>query len=346
MVNEYDILATDCCGPSLEDIFNRLGRQFSPRALCFLACQLLSRLEFAHSRSILHGDLGPNSVTISYFPWQCQQVILSCPVSTTRPGYSAHDDLLALGDLIFYLSSGTASWGEFQQYQYNGKLTNKPNILDRYTDAVFSSDTPDYSALRKIFHNQYVDYPIPMLFSSNNLQMASEESAIPGEKRLFEILKSKLSDVGRRIGDPTAAWSQKKGINLLQTLPNILQIYTDILVRYCPSHLDRFSFLRPYQLPNRLWLDLLWYVGNVRNAPAPFQKVIVGTIYKYITTLLEIIPFGKMYWVRYLAILASLSKELEIGFQRRIWDQTRLYWQDQAKTDEVGITEITCSPVV
>lgn len=193
-----------------------------------------------------------------------------------------------------------------------------------------------------------MDYSIPIPFSSDTPQMASEESPIQGSRaeRLFEILEFKLSDIGRQVGDPTTAWSKKRGINLLQTLPNILQIYTEILVRYCPSHLDKYSFSRPYHLPKRLWLDLLWYVGNARNAPAPFQKAIVGTIYKYITTLLEIIPFGKMYWVRYLAILASLFKELEIGFQRRIWDQTSLYWQDQAKEVKPGVTEITSPPVI
>ena len=105
------------------------------------------------------------------------------------------------------------------------------------------------------------------------------------------------------------------------TLPNIFQIYTELLVWHCPSNLKRCSLFRPYHLSNRLWLDLLWYVGNVRNAPAPFQKALVGTIYRYITVLLEIIPFEKTYWVRYLAILAYLSKELEVGFQRRIWEQ-------------------------
>lgn len=147
MVNGHDILAIDCFGPSLEQFFNQMGHQFSSEYLYLLADQLLSCLEFAHSRFIVHGDLNPYSVTLSYFPWQFQQIVLSCPISAARPGYSAHDDLLVLGDLIHYFSSSSVSWVEFQQDQYNGKITKKPAIFNQYTDAVFSADPPDYSAL-------------------------------------------------------------------------------------------------------------------------------------------------------------------------------------------------------
>ncbi|OJJ80479.1 casein kinase family protein, partial [Aspergillus glaucus CBS 516.65] len=286
MVNDHDILAIDRCGPSLEHVFNQLGRQFSSRYLYLLADQLLSRLEFAYSRFIVHGDLNPHSVTLSYFPWQFQQIVPSCPISAARPGYSAHDDLLALGDLIYYFSSGTASWGEFHRDQYNGKFAKKPAIFDGYTDAVFSADPPNYSALRRIFcdAHQYMDCSIPISYSGEALELESETSAIlrSSTERLFEVLGSKISEVGRKTGDPSAAWSQNRGISLLQTLPNILQIYTELLFRHCPSHLRECSLFRPYHLPNRLWLDLLWYVGNVRSAPAPFQKAVVGTIYRYI----------------------------------------------------------------
>ena len=351
MVNGHDILAINHFGPSLEHFFNQMGRQFSSEYLYLLADQLLSRLEFAHSRFIVHGDLNPYSVTISYFPWQFQQIVLSCPTSAARPGYSAHDDLLALGDLIHYFSSGTVSWVEFQRDQYNGKFTKKPAFFDRYTDAVFSADPPDYSALRKIFcdAHQYMDFSIPISSSGKVLELESEMSAIlrSSTKQLFEVLGSKISEVGRKTGDPTAAWSQHRGVNLLQALPNILQIYTELMFRYCSPHSKECSLFRPYRLPNHLWLDLLWYVGNARSAPAPFQKAVVGTIYRYITILLEVIPFEKIYWVGYLAVLAHLSKEMEVGFQRRIWEQTRLYWENQVKQVKAeGITNMADSHLI
>ena len=79
----------------------------------------------------------------------------------------------------------------------------------------------------------------------------------------------------------------------------------------------------------------------MRSASAPFQKAVVGTIYRYITTLLEVIPLEKIYWVGYLAVLARLSKEMKVGFQRQIWDQTRLYWENQVKKVKAeGITNM------
>ena len=180
MVNGHDILAINRCGPSLEHVFNQLRHQFSSRYLYLLADQLLSHLEFAHSRFIVHEDLNPHSVTISYFSWQFQQIVLSCPISAARPGYLAHDNLLALGDLIYYFSSGMASWGEFQRHQYNGKIAKKPAVFDGYTDAVFSADPPDYSALRRIFcdAHQYMDCSISISYSGETLELESETSAI------------------------------------------------------------------------------------------------------------------------------------------------------------------------
>lgn len=108
----------------------------------------------------------------------------------------------------------------FNNTSIMGKLAKKPAILDRYSDAVFSADPPDYSALRKIFHDvhQCMDCSIPISFSDDTLNLRSEKSAIPrsSTERLFEILGSNLSDVGRQTGDPTAAWSQQRGISLLQ----------------------------------------------------------------------------------------------------------------------------------
>lgn len=187
-----------------------------------------------------------------------------------------------------------------------------------------------------------MDCSIPISSSGETLELESEMSAIlrSSTERLFEVLGSKISEVGRKTGDPTAAWSQHRGINLLQTLPNILQIYTGLMFRYCSPHSKECSLFRPYHLPNRLWLDLLWYVGNACSALTPSQKAVVDTTYRYITILLEVIPFEKIYWVGYLAVLARLSKEMEVGFQRRIWEQ-RLYRENQVKQVKAeGITNM------
>ena len=76
-----------------------------------------------------------------------------------------------------------------------------------------------------------MDFSIPISSSGKILELESEMSAIlrSSTKRLFEVLGSKISEVGHKTGDPTVAWSQHQGVNLLQALPNILQIYTELM---------------------------------------------------------------------------------------------------------------------
>ena len=57
LFSRYHCLVMDQLGASLEDVFNFCQRKFSMKTVLLIVDQLLSRIEYIHSKNFLHRDV-------------------------------------------------------------------------------------------------------------------------------------------------------------------------------------------------------------------------------------------------------------------------------------------------
>ena len=158
---KYNILVMELLDKSLEDLFSKL-KHFSLKTTCMLAVQMLTVLEFIHTRHIIHRDIKPdnfvmglkkNSQTLYLLDfglakkYRSSTTLIQYPMinkkkltGTARYAsinalrgleQSRRDDLEAVGYVLMYLLRGSLPW---QGLQAKNKEERYKKIMQKKID--------------------------------------------------------------------------------------------------------------------------------------------------------------------------------------------------------------------
>jgi casein kinase 1 alpha len=158
----YNVLVMDLLGPSLEDLFNFCGRQFTLKTVLMLVDQMIGRLEFLHMKNFIHRDIKPDNFLMG-IGRHCNKLFLidfglakkyrdfrsrlhipyredkNLTGTARYASVNAHlgieqsrrDDMESLGYVLMYFNRGTLPWqglkatNKKQKYE---KISEKKNV--------------------------------------------------------------------------------------------------------------------------------------------------------------------------------------------------------------------------
>ncbi|CAJ2674693.1 unnamed protein product [Trifolium pratense] len=191
---DYNVLVLELMGPSLDDLLYYCSGKFSLKSVLMLADQMLTRIEFLHSKGLLHRDIKPDNFLMGLGKKATQVCMIDFglskgyrdPISYKHIPYrenknltgtaryascnthkgieqSRRDDLESLGYVLLYFLRGSLPWQglqaatRMQKYEKicNMKFSTRVEVLCKSYPVEFASY---FHYCRSLSFDQRPDY--------------------------------------------------------------------------------------------------------------------------------------------------------------------------------------------